>query len=89
MDRGGGMIYDSTQNITWLQSASAAVTPHGGADIDSYTGTMHWTDAVARADNLVFGGHDDWRLPATPMFDSTCQYPTLNGGPGLQCTGSE
>ena len=52
-DRGGGLIYDDVLDITWLQDANYAGT------------TMNWADAVAWADQLVFGGFDDWRLPAT------------------------
>jgi hypothetical protein len=59
-DRGGGLIYDEDQNITWLQDANYAQT--SGYDTN---GIMNWHDAVAWADQLVYGGYDDWRLPTT------------------------
>lgn len=66
IDRGNGLVYDDDLNITWLQDAS-----NSGV-------TMTWTEAASWADNLVFQGFDDWRLPAS---DTSC---TGNG-----CSGSE
>lgn len=60
-DRGGGLIYDSTLDITWLQDARYAMT--SGYDAD---GLMTWTEATAWAASLEYGGYDDWRLPAMP-----------------------
>lgn len=77
-DRGSGMIYDSTLNITWLSDWNYAQT--SGFDAD---GLMDLTTANTWANDLVYGGFDDWRLPTA-----------LNGngsGPcfGFNCTGSE
>lgn len=58
VDRGGGMIYDDVLNITWLQDANYAKTSAYDAD-----GRMTYDEAFAWADQLSFGGHDDWRLP--------------------------
>jgi hypothetical protein len=58
IDRGGGMIYDTDLNITWLQDASYAET----SGYNPY-GHMDWGLAVQWADNLVYQGYDDWRLP--------------------------
>lgn len=58
IDRGGGMIYSTDLNVTWLQDANYART--SGYDAD---GMMNWNDAAAWASNLVYGGYDDWRLP--------------------------
>lgn len=63
MDRGGGLIYDTVLNVTWLQDANYAKT--SGYDAD---GRMSWGAANTWAANLVF--HDsvrnvdysDWRL---------------------------
>ena len=57
-DRGGGMIYDSDQNLTWLRDANYART--SGYDSD---GRMTWDAAMAWAAGLSYGGYDDWRLP--------------------------
>ena len=51
IDRGNGLIYDSTLNITWLQDANYA------------NRTMNWSEANSWAANLVYGGYSDWRLP--------------------------
>jgi hypothetical protein len=63
IDRGGGLIYDTDLNITWLQDANYAKT---SASEYAYfgDGRMTWSGAVAWADNLVYGGYSDWRLPA-------------------------
>lgn len=44
IDRGGGLIYDSTKNNTWLQDANYAKT--SGFDAD---GKMYWADASRRS----------------------------------------
>ena len=59
-DRGGGMVYDSAQNITWAADANLAQTLGNSGD-----GKMTWGEAVAWTDNLVFGGDSGWRLPTT------------------------
>jgi len=56
-DRGNGMIYDDALDITWLQDANYAKT--SGYDAD---GRMTWADANTWADQLSYGGFDDWRL---------------------------
>ena len=50
-DRGNGLVYDDDIDVTWLLNANYPEA------------TMTWTDAVDWAENLVFGGYDDWRLP--------------------------
>lgn len=66
MDRGGGMIYDDDLNITWLADANYAKT--SGYDAD---GIMTWSDAMTWADNLVYGGYTDWRLPSALNQDGS------------------
>lgn len=65
IDRGNGMIYDSFQNLTWLQDANHAKT--SGYDSD---GLMGWNEAVAWANNLTYGGYDDWRLPQLDIIST-------------------
>jgi hypothetical protein len=50
---GGGMIYDSDLDITWLQDANYA-----GSIMDPGS-------AVAWADALEYQGYTDWRLPSS------------------------
>jgi hypothetical protein len=67
IDRGEGLIYDDVLNITWLQDANYAKTSGYITD-----GLMTWGQAVVWADQLVYGGYDDWRLPETlPLNGST------------------
>ena len=70
---GGTMVYDSVLNITWL------------ADMN-VNGLMGWDAATVWADNLVYGGYSDWRLPTLNPSDTTC---TSRIGGGYNCTGGE
>ncbi len=66
IDRGNDMIYDDDLNVTWMADANYAQT--SGYDAD---GLMSWSESSRWAENLVFGGYDDWRLfNAVP--DSVC-----------------
>ena len=82
VDRGGSMIYDTTRNITWL------------ADMN-LNGRMDWNEATAWANNLIYGGFDDWRLPTLNPADTTCGNSTNPSGGfpiihfGFNCTGGE
>ena len=69
IDRGGGMIYDDVLNVTWLQNANfGAGSPYDDGFSDS-DGLMTWGRALSWADNLVYGGYDDWRLPSMDVND--------------------
>jgi len=89
-NRGGGMIYDTVNNVTWLADMNYAQT--SGFDTD---GLMSWTAAKSWAENLSFGGFDDWRLPTANPLDSTCSAKFNAGGSigwqyyGTGCTGGE
>jgi hypothetical protein len=88
IDRGGGMIYDTTRNITWLADMNYARTSgHTGTGVNP-NGTMTWAAATAWADQLVYGGHDDWRLPTMKVGDTTCTGASTVGF-GYNCTGGE
>ncbi len=66
IDRGGGLIYDTDFDITWLSDACYART--SGYDAD---GLMTWSQATAWADQLTYGGYDDWRLPTALNQDGS------------------
>jgi len=66
IDRGGGLIYDTDLNITWLQDANFAMT--SGYDAD---GLMTWSEAMNWSANIVYGGYDDWRLPTAENQDGS------------------
>jgi hypothetical protein len=65
IDRGGGLVYDTVLDVTWLQDANYAKTSSYNA-----SGLMNWTDATAWAANLSYVDtvrnvtYTDWRLPA-------------------------
>jgi hypothetical protein len=95
VNRGGGMIYDTTLNITWLADMNYAKTSGyaaGGLDPGSihednnviYTdGSMGFFAATKWAKNLVFGGFDDWRLPTLNAGDTSCSnsmHSSIGGG---------
>ena len=85
-DRGGGLIYDTDLDITWLSDANYAMT--SGYDSD---GLMNWSEATAWAAGLAYGGYTDWRLPTTLQPDPTCsnQGGLGSGYGGVNCTGSD
>lgn len=73
-DRGGGLIYDDALNVTWLADANYAKT--SGYDAN---GLMDWYQARRWADNLVYAGYDDWRLP-TLRDGGLADYTQANYG---------
>lgn len=86
IDRGNGMIYDDILDITWLQDANYAHTSgystdnaigsKDGAPLNVQTdGKMGWQAAMNWAENLAFGGFDDWRLASIkPLNGSNFSY---------------
>jgi hypothetical protein len=64
IDRGNGMIYDTALNITWLQDANYMKTLYGG------TGDAYYDSALLFAEDLEYGGFDDWRLPSARLIGS-------------------
>ena len=95
VNRGGGMIYDTTRNITWLADMNYAKTSgYTGTGVNA-DGTMTWAAATAWASNLVYGGFNDWRLPTLNPSDTSCSLNFNPGGGvpqqyyGYNCTGGE
>lgn len=60
VDRGGGLVYDTERDLTWL--ASPALLP----------GPMAWLDAASFASDFEYAGGSDWLMPDTPFFDAAC-----------------
>lgn len=77
IDRGGGLIYDTDLDVTWLADANYAQTSGYKAG-----GLMTWSEAVTWADNLTYGGYSDWRLPS-PDRGLACRINPYD------CSGSE
>lgn len=96
VSRGNGLVYDTTLNITWLSDLNYVQTSgYAAALVDTATGLLFWDSAVLWADNLVYGGFSDWRLPTLNPSDTSCSNNfDLGGSFGLQyfgtgCTGGE
>ncbi|MCX5807741.1 MAG: hypothetical protein NT010_17000 [Proteobacteria bacterium] len=92
-DRGRGLIYDDVLNITWLKDANYAHTSGyngpgilGGGSFygmtpDGPTAAQAVAYAKIWADNLVYGGYDDWRLAkALPVNGVDYNYARPNDG---------
>jgi hypothetical protein len=87
IDRGGGMIYDTNLNLTWLADANYAMT-QGYNQFPDTPGTMLWSTAMTWVGNLSYGGYTGWRLPTTLQPDATCSDQSYYST-GYNCTGSE
>lgn len=89
IDRGGGLIYDTDLDVTWLANANYSQT--SGYDAD---GRMTWAAANAWAANLSYYDnvrgvfYDDWRLPSTLQPDASCGFQS-SVSYGYNCKGSE
>ena len=71
IDRGGGLIYDSDLDITWLQDANYAKT--SGHDPN---GNMTWGAAMTWASQLEYAGYTGWRLPTVMPINGTSTLST-------------
>ncbi len=80
IDRGGGLIYDTVLNVTWMQDA--LITQTTGA---SSNGRLNWDSAMAYASSATYFDSvrnttwDDWRLPQqfVTARGSALTYDTL------------
>ena len=99
VDRGGGLIYDTDLNITWLSDANygaGSIYDNGFLTTD---GAMTWQNAVNWAADLSYDDsvrgvtYTDWRLPKTLQPDAGCSQQEPPRSPsfsaGTNCTGSE
>ncbi|MEI7464290.1 MAG: PEP-CTERM sorting domain-containing protein [Burkholderiales bacterium] len=81
VDRGGGMLYDTVLNVTWLQDANYAATSgycntagNCGELLPFSTerlGRMNWTQANTWAHGLAHGGYNGWRLARNTPVNGT------------------
>ena len=92
IDRGGGLIYDDTLNITWLSDANYA---HTSGYTGNTNGRMDWNEATFWVDNLVYYDTvrnttwNDWRLPTTHQPDINCSIQAYGYSWGENCNNSE
>lgn len=71
IDNGDGTITDDDIGIMWLQ------TPPPD-DVYAGPARMTWDEAMTWAENLVFAGYDNWRLPSANDFDTGLPDTVLN-----------
>jgi hypothetical protein len=64
IDRGGGLVYDTALNITWVQNASYINTA-GQPGNSTWDGAMAWADQLTYYDSVRNVPWSDWRLPTT------------------------
>jgi hypothetical protein len=91
-DRGNGMIYDSTQNITWLQDANYANTSGYTSTLPGYyfiAGRMTWEQSTSWVNDLVYGGYSGWRLPSASLVGNENYSPNGSTNSGYNNTRSE
>jgi len=74
IDAGGGMVYDTELDVTWLKDANYAMTTAYDSD-----GLMNWNAAVAWASSLNVGGVTGWRLPTMTTSSGGGPRPNDNG----------
>ncbi len=80
IDRGGGLIYDSTLDVTWLQDANYAMT--SGYDPD---GKLTWAQANAWVSGLSYNDavrgvtYTDWRLPKVTDLGAPGPQQSVDG----------
>ncbi len=70
-DNGDGTVTDEATGLMWLQEDS------GG--IEGSAGQLDWQSALSWAEDLEFGGHDDWRLPNAKELQSIVDYTRSPG----------
>lgn len=88
LDRGNGLIYDDVLNVTWLQNANLGAGSAFDDGSNNSDGRMSWNSAVAWADDLSFGGFDDWRL-ASMDVNGDDTIVNCNGASEVVCRDNE
>jgi hypothetical protein len=94
IDRGNGLIYDTDQDLTWLQDANYALTSGYATQLGGYLmdGRMRWQEAMDWVDGLNYGGYDDWRLPTvidTGTIGANQGYSDTDAGYNVDTSASE
>jgi hypothetical protein len=88
IDRGGGLIYDSDLNVTWLQTASN-LPRLWSVTLDGIVGARPYADNFTYYDSVRSVTWSDWRLPTTSASPSGAAgelghlyYTELGNSPG-------
>ncbi len=95
INRGGGLIYDTDLDITWLQDARySRFSPDSfGAGYISWDDGIAWTESLVYYDSVRNKYWDDWRMPSALNRDpnNLWNIDPNNPGPceGYDCIYSE
>jgi hypothetical protein len=81
LDRGGGLIYDTELDVTWLMDANYAITSGFDADgLMPWATAMSWVASLSYYDSVRDRTWTDWRLPSAiqepgsgPCFGFFCR----------------
>ena len=66
VDNGGGLIYDTVKDITWLADPNAGFGTTFDAADGLVDGRLTWANALAWTASLTTGGFTGWsRMPMT------------------------
>lgn len=93
VDRGGGLIYDTVRDITWLQTATGArdidgfisTVPNNQGDFVAVGATLRYVDAVAWVDQFEYTNANgvtltNWRLPRLDLIGEPGEFCTATDG---------
>ncbi len=88
VDRGGGLIYDTDLNITWLSNANYGQEPLSFGM--TWQNAMDWAANLSYHDSANGATYSGWRLPTTLTPDPSCSmYSQGYAATGDNCSGSE
>jgi hypothetical protein len=79
IDRGGGLIYDDTLDITWLQDTNYALTSGANDGKMIWYEANDWVTGLSYYDEVRDVTYDDWRLPTVSPVDGNSFDYTYSG----------
>ena len=75
---GDGTVTDLRTGLMWKQCSEG----QSGASCTGTVSTMTWASALSAAENTVFAGFSDWRLPSAKelqsLVETGCFGPAIN-----------
>ncbi|MBB1125409.1 DUF1566 domain-containing protein [Thiospirillum jenense] len=78
-DNGDGTLNDKDQNVMWKQCIEGLRGIRCRLGKANY---FNWIQAQRKADNTVFAGYDDWRIPTDKelrsLIEPGCELPAIN-----------
>lgn len=77
-----GTVTDTKTGLMWMQST---LDLNNDGSIDEENDAATWKDALYECDNLVWAGHDDWRLPNIEELRSIVDYTRQNPAVDTDC----